>query len=396
MSSQGDDGPDLPILLDGLDPMQPLEDHLHALLFPLPRRLPADVLSPFHHGPSTNLLEIQVVLPSVSYLRLDNGTYFGSVPRDVLESYASRAIADAESNSAILTSPPSPHRSAWWMAGDVLRLIGDSLDHEVIRWWETARRDDNPPQPPSTNGQATPFGVFSSDRFSLAFRTLDHRVSNPEAGGNGPAVDRTSAAAYEKEISRLVTEIERRQENASQQDGTQYQILKDLEITQNQLRQYEKEAAAVHREEAAARLREEIEKTRELEETVLHLETTLHARDDKILDLTAKLQRHDPGKSSTSGGEVTALQARLDEAERTNEQHLNHIAKLRDIIRRFEYATMKNADLSKECKARGLDVPSNAVKATFVDALVLNDNTRHVLREPTQSEIDNGVAEISP
>ncbi|KAI0448856.1 hypothetical protein F5B21DRAFT_87775 [Xylaria acuta] len=389
MSNQGG-GPDSPIHLDGFDPMQTLENRLDALLFPLPpHHSPPNVPSPFYHGLSANLLEIRVVLPSVSYLRFDSGTYLGSVPRDILESYTSRAIADAQNHSAILTSPLSPNRSAWWMAGDVLRLIGDSLDRKVIGWWETARTDDYSPQPPLTNGQSPPFCLFSSDRFSLVFRTLDHRIPNLEAGESDTAVDLASAAAYENEISRLRAEIQQREENASQQDTNCFRILADLESARDRLRRYEEE------EEAAARRNDE---------AVSRLEAAPSGGDEAIRNLTGETQHHTPGESSTSGagetakmsngpggGEVAALQARLDEAERTNGQHVNHIAKLRDIIRRHEYNTMTVANLREECKARGVEMPSNAVKATIIDALVSNDKERHV-NEPTKSEIDNGVS----
>ncbi|KAI0448470.1 hypothetical protein F5B21DRAFT_497460 [Xylaria acuta] len=162
-----------PVHSYGLAPVPTLQDHIHAIFFTPP---PRDS-RPYQHSLSADLLEIRIVLPSVSYLRANEGQHFGSVPLDILKAYTDRAITDRSHHRAAFASPAdiNPRVSAWWMAGDILRTVGNSLDNEVIAWWDSApmlARGSCYSQTSSTI-QSAPYSVCSSDRFSLSFRTFN-------------------------------------------------------------------------------------------------------------------------------------------------------------------------------------------------------------------------------
>ncbi|KAI1747762.1 hypothetical protein F4782DRAFT_413968 [Xylaria castorea] len=157
----------------GYNPVPTLQERIHSV-FSTP--LPHNPCS-YQDSLFTDLLEVRITLPSVSYLRANQGRHFGSVPPEILRTYTHRAITETDHHHAAVAFPPDihPRESAWWMVGDVLRVVGDSLDSEVTSWWESASmsaRGSRSSQASST-GRSAPYSICSSDRFSLSFRTLN-------------------------------------------------------------------------------------------------------------------------------------------------------------------------------------------------------------------------------
>ncbi|KAI0410442.1 hypothetical protein F5X98DRAFT_359559 [Xylaria grammica] len=223
------------------------------------------------HPHPANLLEIHLVLPSVSYMRRKGAyggePYFAALPSEVFSAYVERAVADRRESGgggggggftagSAYSSPSLYYRgsgmdnnghghryggdgggqeardaSAWWMAGDVLRLVADTLDGEVRACWEDAMRgsqrrgqqqqqhgrDDYNHQHGADqhhqrqNLAASP--VYESDRFSLTLRALDSMASSmtsrpspspspsPPTAPNPATATATAIAQWEEEVA---------------------------------------------------------------------------------------------------------------------------------------------------------------------------------------------------
>ncbi|KAI0411083.1 hypothetical protein F5X98DRAFT_381111 [Xylaria grammica] len=184
-----------------LPPISTLADLLHAHLSPSPSSSAANVPTSPHHPHATDrsadLLEIRLTLPSTSYLRdgirnrqgrgRGRGAGFSSVPPDIMETYICRATSDRRTRGAA-ASAADPDASPWWMAGCVLRHVGDAVEGVVRGWWEEDHGGGgcSPAQAPGSSGSSGPrVAVFASDRFKLEFRVLDRGAAGLDDEGGG-------------------------------------------------------------------------------------------------------------------------------------------------------------------------------------------------------------------